>query len=77
MEKEFNIFDLEDMIFKNERLEALVGILQLLISKDKLVEVRGTAENAVGFSLYEIQMGLRENNENLRVFLEEGIKNRR
>lgn len=77
MEKEFNIFDLEDMIFKNERLEALVGILQQLISEDDLVEVRGTTENAVGFALYEIQMGLRENNENLRAFLKEGIKNRR
>ncbi len=65
MKAEYAVYSaLEDICFKYERLESLIGILQMFVQE--VVEIAGAPDNAVEYSLYEIEMGMRENNEKLK-----------
>lgn len=61
---------LEDLHFKYERMTALVSILQQYVSE--CVEVAGAPENAVSYSLYEIELGLMDANEKLKEIVQNG-----
>ncbi len=65
MKAEYAVYSaLEDICFKYERLESLIGILQMFVQE--VAEIAGAPDNAVEYSLYEIEMGMRENNEKLK-----------
>ncbi len=65
MKAEYAVYSaLEDICFKYERIESLIGILQMFVQE--VVEIAGAPDNAVEYSLYEIEMGMRENNEKLK-----------
>lgn len=65
MKAEYAVYSaLEDIHFKYERLESLIGILQMFVQE--VIEIAGVPDNAVEYSLYEIEMGMRENNEKLK-----------
>lgn len=65
MKAEYTVYSaLEDICFKYERLESLIGILQMFVQE--VIEIAGAPDNAVEYSLYEIEMGMRENNEKLK-----------
>lgn len=64
MENRFGIvLELEDIHFKYERMLALVSCLQTLVAE--VTEVRGVSDRAFDYALYEILLGLRDNNERL------------
>lgn len=62
---------LEDIAFKYERMEAMISVLQQFLSEG-CAEVVGVPENAVNYSLYEIETGLHENNEKLEGIISKG-----
>lgn len=62
---------LEDILFKNERLDSLLSCLQSLVAEG-VVEVCGLPENAFSYSLYEIEMELYKNNKILKELISEG-----
>ena len=65
MKAEYAVYSvLEDIHFKYERLESLIGVLQMFVGE--VIEIAGAPDNAVEYSLYEIEMGMRENNEKLK-----------
>ena len=65
MKAEYTVYSaLEDIHFKYERLDSLIGILQMFVQE--VAEIAGAPDNAVEYSLYEIEMGMRENNEKLK-----------
>ncbi len=65
MKAEYEFYSaLEDIHFKYERLESLIGVLQMFVQE--VIEIAGAPDNAVEYSLYEIEMGIRENNEKLK-----------
>ena len=64
MENSFKIVsELEDIHFRYERMVALVSCLQTLAAE--VAEVRGVADHSFDYALYEIELGLRDNNERL------------
>lgn len=75
MKAEYSVYSaLEDIHFKYERLKALISILQQYTAE--CVEIAGAPDNVVEHSLYEIEMGMQENNEKLKeIILNGGIIN--
>ena len=62
---------LEDIIFKYERMEAMVSVLRQFLSEG-CVDIIGAPENSISYSLYEIEMGLHDNNEKIREVRDKG-----
>lgn len=60
---------LEDMHFKYERLCSVVSCLWMLVAEGP-VEIKGLPENALAYSLYEIEDELDKNNKILGGILE-------
>lgn len=56
--------ELEDIHYKYERLQSLVGILQMFVSE--VAEVTNAPSDSVSNALYEIEEGLEENNDRLK-----------
>ena len=65
--------DLESMHFKYECLCSMVSCLWLLLTEGP-VEVKGLPEHSLEYSLYEIEMGIRENNKELKKWIDELLK---
>ena len=71
MKAEYAVYSvLEDIHFKYERLKALISILQQYTAE--CVEIAGAPDNVVEHSLYEIEMGMQENNEKLKEIILNG-----
>lgn len=71
MKAEYDVYSaLEDIHFKYERLKALISILQQYTAE--CVEIAGAPDNVVEHSLYEIEMGMQENNEKLKEIILNG-----
>lgn len=62
----FNL-DLEDILFKYERLTAQISIMQAYLSE--CVDTVGAPKNAVSYAIYEIEAGMRETTEKLTELL--------
>ncbi|MCI9271938.1 MAG: hypothetical protein HFH11_12515 [Dorea sp.] len=60
--------DLSDILFKYERMQSLISVLQQFTAE--CVEVAGAPENALSDALYEIELGLGEANEQMKAVLE-------
>lgn len=56
--------ELEDIHYKYERLQSMIGILQMFIAE--IAEVTNVPEDSVANALYEIELGMGENNERLK-----------
>lgn len=61
--------DLEDIHNKYERLQSLIGILQMLVAE--VVEVAGVPDDSLKNALLEIEIEMGENNERLKGFIRE------
>lgn len=58
---------LEDIHYK--RLTSLIGILQQFTAK--VVEIAGTPADSLTNALYEIELGMYENNDRLKAILDQ------
>lgn len=56
--------DLEDILFKYERLTSLVGIMQMLVAE--VVEIAGTSTDSLANALFEVELEMEKNNERLK-----------
>lgn len=56
--------NLEEIAFKYERLQSLIGVMQLLVAE--VVEIAGAPDNCLANALYEVEIEMKKNNEILR-----------
>ena len=63
--------ELEDIYSKYERLQSMIGILQMFTAE--IVEIAGAPSNSLTDALFEIEMGMGEANDRLKsVFMKNG-----
>lgn len=56
--------DLEDIHYKYERLQSLIGILQMFVAE--IAEVTNTPSDSIPNALFEIELEMEDNNERLK-----------
>lgn len=61
---------LDNVLYKYERLGGLLSIMQQFTAE--CVDITGAPENAVSDSLFEIELGLREANKELKEIICQG-----
>lgn len=61
------LMELDEIHFRYERLTSLIGILQIFI--ERVVEVTDAPADSLSNALYEIELGMDENNERLKAVL--------
>ena len=61
------VLELENIHFRYERLEALISMMQVTVSD--VAEIAGLPENCLEYSLFEVEMNLRDNNNRLKGIL--------
>lgn len=61
--------ELDDALFKNQRIEALISCIRILIDEG-CVDIVGIPDNALSYSLYEIETLIFENNKKLKEIIE-------
>lgn len=61
--------ELDDALFKNQRIEALISCIRILIDEG-CVDIAGLPDNALSYSLYEIETLIFENNKKLKEIIE-------
>ncbi len=61
--------ELEDIYFKYERLQSLIGILQMFTAE--IVEIAGAPSNSLADALFEIEIEMKKNNDKLKNFFAE------
>jgi hypothetical protein len=64
MEKHEILMELENIQYKYERLTSLIGILQQFVAEQ--VDIAGAPERSLNDALYEIELGMDENNNRLK-----------
>ncbi len=64
MREYVKIAELDDILFENEKAQAMIDCVQTLISEE-IVEVRGVAKNTLDYTLYKASEMLQSNNERL------------
>ncbi len=67
--------ELEDIHYKYERLTSLIGILQMFTAE--VVEVAGAPADSLTNALFEIELEMQENNDELIKHCIGGQKNER
>ncbi len=60
---------LDDIHFRYTRLTSLIGLLQLLAAE--MIEVAGIPQDGLSDALYEIEIGMKENNNRLKEIFRE------
>ena len=63
------ITHLEDIHYKYERLTSLIGILQQFTAE--VVEIAGAPADSLTNALYEIELGMYENNDRLKAIFDQ------
>ena len=58
------MLELEDIHYKYERLTSLIGIMQQFTAE--VVEIDGAPADSLTNALYEIELGMYENNDRLK-----------
>ena len=58
------LMELDEIHYKYERLTSLISILQQFVAEQ--VEIAGAPERSLNDALYEIELGLDENNDRLK-----------
>lgn len=69
------ILELEAIHYKYERLASLIGILQMFTAE--LVEIAGAPSDSLTNALFEIELELQENNENLKNIFCENLEQKK
>ena len=64
MDEHKEMIELEDILFENEKVQAMINCVQMLITGE-VVEVRGILENSVNYTLYTAMDMLQSNNKRL------------
>ena len=63
--------ELDEIHYKYERLTSLIGILQQFVAEQ--VDIAGAPERSLTDALYEIELGMDENNRRLKgIFQKKG-----
>ena len=57
------IHDLEDILFKYERLAGMIGVIQMLVAE--VAEIAGTSKDDLSNSLLEVELEMGKNNKRL------------
>lgn len=71
MLKNASFTELEDIHYKYERLQSMIGILQIFTAE--IVEIAGAPSDSLANALFEIEMEMEENNDRLRsIFMQKG-----
>lgn len=68
MDKHENLIALDEIHFRYERLTSLIGLLQQMA--EEMIEVAGIPNDSLSNALYEIEMGMDENNNRLKALFE-------
>lgn len=55
--------DLEDILFKYERLTGMIGVIQMLVAE--VAEIAGTSKDDLVNSLLEVELEIGKNNKRL------------
>lgn len=63
------ITQLEDIHYKYERLTSLIGILQQFTAE--VIEIAGAPADSLTNALYEIELGMYENNDRLKAIFDQ------
>ena len=58
--------ELEDIHYKYERLQSLIGILQIFFAE--VAEVANTPSDSIPNALFEIEIEMKKNNDRLKSF---------
>lgn len=66
--KSIDIFELDDIFFKYQRLTSLISILQTVVVES--VEVTGVPADSLSNALYEVELGMDEANARLEKWLQ-------
>lgn len=61
--------ELEDIHYKYERLTSLIGIMQMFVAEQ--VDIAGAPKHSLNDALYEIELGMDENNERLKGLIQQ------
>lgn len=66
--------NLEEIVFKYERLQSLIGAIQLLVAE--VVEISGAPDDCIANALYEVEIEMKKNNKTLREVIQQkgGVK---
>lgn len=62
------LIELDDIHFRYERLTSLIGLLQQMAAE--MIEVAGIPHDSLANALYEIELGMGENNNRLKDLFE-------
>ncbi len=60
--------ELDEIHYKYERLTSLIGILQQFVAEQ--VDIAGAPEDSLNNALYEIKLGMDENNNRLKALFQ-------
>ncbi len=65
------LIELDEIHYRYERLTSLIGLLQMMAAE--MIEVAGVPSDSLANALFEIEMGMYENNSQLKgLFQKEG-----
>lgn len=64
MDKHEILMQLDEIHYRYERLTSLIGILQQFVAEQ--VDIAGAPERSLNDALYEIELGMDENNNQLK-----------
>ena len=71
MLKNVDFTELEDIHYKYERLQSMIGILQMFTAE--IIEIAGAPSNSLSDALFEVEMEMGENNDRLKsIFMKKG-----
>ena len=71
MLKNASFTELEDIHYKYERLQSMIGILQMFTAE--IIEIAGAPSNSLSDALFEVEMEMKENNDRLKsIFMRKG-----
>lgn len=69
MDKRENFIELDYVHYRYERLTSLISILQQFTAE--IIEIAGAPANSLKNALYEIELRMNENNEQLKEILQQ------
>lgn len=71
MLKNVDFTELEDIYYKYERLQSMIGILQMFTAE--IIEIAGAPSDSLSDALFEVEMEMGENNNRLKsIFMKKG-----
>lgn len=68
MDKHENFIELDEIHYRYERLTSLIGLLQQMAAE--MIEVAGIPNDSLSNALFEIELGMEENNNRLKALFE-------